>query len=486
MKPIRYLAYVAISSVLAGCASYAGIAPELSELQLRDAAALQPTPQTNATPVTAWPAPTWWRAFADPGLESLMIQALVDNLDVQAAAVRFKQAEAASGLAESTLWPQVNASATSTRERFSEFGTTPPPVAGTTASINDLQLTGQWTLDFFGRNRATLQAALGKVRAADAEQQATRVLLTTAVARRYYQLAGLLAQRAVLTQRQHQQTTLAQLRQRRFAAGIDTRLTLESASAGVPDSARALAQLDEQIVLLRHALAALLGQGPQALATLTPRWPQSPQSQSAQTLANWSLPTQLPADLLGHRADISAARWRVEAARQQLHAEQAAFYPNLDLRAFLGFSALGFDHWLAAGSRQPGVGVALSLPVFDAGRLRNQYRAAAADVDAAVVAYNSTLLNAVRQTADALSTLQLLEQQRSQQQAVLASTERRYALAQQRYRADLTDQLTLLDAENQVLTQQLNVVVLQARWLDARLALVEALGGSFAASPAAP
>ena len=460
----RFLVLAALMLMLAGCASYSGIFPAAMRFNERTLA-------DKSAPYANWPSENWWQELQDPVLGGLIEQALADNPGLQAATARLRRATAIAGESESALFPQIEASLSSTRERFSERGLIPPPYAGTTHSINDLQLAGQWELDFFGKNRETLRAALGEVRASEAEQQAARQLLASNVARGYYNLARLLAQRELAEARQRQRLDLAGLVERRVKAGIDTRVELEAAQGVIPENARDIAALDEQVALARHALAALVGNTPEAADDLAPNLP---------VVAPLAVPKTLPADLLGHRADIVASRWRVEAAVHGMASTKAMFYPNINLRAFAGFSAIGFDQWLDSGSRQPGIGLAISLPIFDAGRLRNQYRISAASVDAAVATYNGTLLDALRDVADQLSTLHALDIQIERQQAAQASAQRSYDLALQRYRADISDRLNVLNVETGLIAQRRAAIDLQARWIDSRIRLINALGGGFA------
>ena len=284
-----------------------------------------------------------------------------------------------------------------------------------------------------------------------------------------------MAQHELAEQRARHRDDLARLVERRFKAGLDTRVELESAQGVIPENARDIAALDEQISLARHALAALIGQGPDAVNDLAPKLP---------LITNLPLPDSLPADLLGHRADVVAARWRVDAATHGMASTKASFYPNINLRAFAGLSAIGFDKWLDSGSRQPGIGLAITLPIFDSDRLRNQYRSSAAQVDGAVASYNGTLLEALHDVADQLSTLQSLDTQISRQHAAQSSAERGYELALKRYKADISDRLSVLNVESNLIAQRRTAVDLQARWIDSRLRLTRALGGGFAETPA--
>jgi NodT family efflux transporter outer membrane factor (OMF) lipoprotein len=459
------LLLAASALLLTGCASYSGIAPQGKSLDL---AALKDSAPTAS--FAGWPRQAWWQELSDPVLDRLIAQALDDSPTLQAASARLRRAQAVAGQAESAQWPTVNATTSNNRERFSERGLIPAPYAGTTQSVNELQIDGRWELDFFGKNRDQLKAAIGELRASEAEHQATRMLLANSVARSYYNLARLLAQRELVQQRSQQRGELAALTERRVKAGLDTRVELESARGVLSENARDIASVDEQIDLARHALAALIGQGPEAVNEIAPKLP---------AVAPLALPANLPAELLGHRADVVAARWRVESSVSSLTSTQALFYPNINLRAFTGFSAIGIDQWIDSGSRHSGLGLAISLPLFDADRLRNQYRTSAAAVDSSVASYNGTLLDALRDVADQLSTLKSLDTQLTRQQAALASATRSYDLALQRYQADISDRLSVLTVETNLIAQRQIAVDLQARWIDSRLQLIRALGGGF-------
>jgi NodT family efflux transporter outer membrane factor (OMF) lipoprotein len=477
-KSLSLILAALLSLVLSGCASFAGIFPQFKSIDigaLAGSATMQPS-----QPYADWPREDWWQALQDPVLSGLIAQALADSPTLQAAQARLTRAGALADQAASALWPQLDAHASTSHERFSEHGLVPPPYAGTYRDINEMRLSAGWSLDFFGKDREALQAAIGELRANEVESRATRLRLAAAVARSYYQLSHLLALREVLVQRSRQRGDLAALVERRFKAGLDTAVELESARGVLPEIARDIAGLDEQIAISRHALALLLGQGPAAADALTPALPE------IVALAPLALPASLPAELLGHRADVVAARWRVEAATHGLESTKALFYPNINLRAFTGFSAIGFSSWLDAGSRTPGIGLAISLPIFDAGRLRALYRSTAAQVDTAVAGYNSTLLGALRDVADQLSTLRALDIQRARQQEALASAARAYELAVRRFEAGITDRLNVLNVETNLIAQRRSAVDLQARWIDTRIRLIDALGGGFAAPDAPP
>lgn len=477
--PMKTLLALTGLSLLAGCANYAGIAPNLEVRHPPGVMPLTAAVSAAAPSPAPWPGAQWWRAFGDDRLAELIEKALADNPSLQGAEARLRRAQAMAGVAGSALWPQVGLTADGVRERFSEHGEFPPPYAGTTLNIREMQLGAQWELDFFGRHGNELKTAVGEARAADAERQAAAVLLAANVAHGYYGVARLAAREALARQQQVQRSEMAALVARRQKAGLDTRLDLELATSEVPQAERELAALEEQLALARHALAVLTGQSPEALASLKP---------AQQRHEAMALPPALPANLLGHRADVAGARWRVESALGAYEAGKASFYPNVDLRVFTGYMSVGRGDWIEAGNRQPGLSLAASLPIFDAGRLRNLQQGRAADVDSAVASYNGVVLGALRDVADQLSSLRSVERQLERQQAALAHAERVFALAEQRFQAGVADKLVVLNARNQLLNQQRLAVDLQARRTDQHIELIRALGGGFedAAPPVAP
>jgi NodT family efflux transporter outer membrane factor (OMF) lipoprotein len=191
------------------------------------------------------------------------------------------------------------------------------------------------------------------------------------------------------------------------------------------------------------------------------------------------LPEALPADLLGHRPDVLAARDRIEAAHAGQAAAKAAFYPDINMAAFAGTSAVGFDNLFHGSSGAYGAGAAIHLPLFDAGRLRAEYHGAAAEVDDAVSAYNQSVLEAVRETSDQLSLIEALNGEIVLQERSLDDAEAAYQLAEERYHAGLSSYLTVLNAESAVLSARRERVALVSGAAIARVSLLLAVGGNF-------
>ena len=462
---------VAVASVvvmaLAGCASTEGIA---SSAQLAAPATVGAAGAPQATvPLAA----DWWRGFDDPVLDDLIARATAGNPSLRVAAARTARASANVAAADAAGKPLVTGQLDMLRQRFSENSLYPPPLAGAIENTATAQLNGSWELDFFGRNRAQLDAAIGSERAAVADADAARILLSVNVARSYVQLARLVEQRAVLDRVLAQRDEVFSLTKQRVTAGLDTNVELRQSEGFLPETRQQIEATDEQIALARHAIAALLAEPPDRFDALAPK---------LSTLRPIAVPDVVPADLVGRRADIVAARGRVEAAAGDVAAQRAQFYPNVNLTAFIGLGTLGLDRLIDAGSLQWGVGPAIRLPIFDAGRLRAGLRGRAADLDAAVETYNATLVDAIHDVADQISSTRSVVRQQREQDAALTSAEAAYDLATQRYRAGLGSYLTVLNAETNVIAQRRLTTDLRARAIDSQMLLVRALGGGYAAS----
>ncbi|WP_295986964.1 efflux transporter outer membrane subunit [uncultured Variovorax sp.] len=466
MRRTPVVAAALLVAALAGCADMSGIG---SQAKLRDAASLGIAPDSAAVPASRLDS-QWWLAFGDPQLNSLIEQAVAGNPNLQVAQARLARAQASADIAGAALKPQVKADLDLNRQKFNSNYIYPAPLGGSTQNIGLLQLGASWELDFFGKNRTALDTAIGAANAAAADADAARVLLASNVARSYFQWARLNDQLTVARRTLEQRDQTLKLVNDRVSAGLDTSLELRQSEGGLPEARQQIEALNEQIALQQHALDALVGQ-PNVTASLKP-----PVIAGVKPMA---LQANIPADLLGRRADIAAARWRVEAASSDVANAKTLFYPNVNLTAFVGFQSLGFGKLLKSGSEQWGVGPAISLPIFEGGRLRANLRGKSADLDAAVESYNATVIDAVRDAADQVTSAQSIARQQAEQRAAQTAAEGAYDIAVQRYRAGLGNYLNVLTAETAVLAQRRLAVDLAARALDTQVGLARALGGGW-------
>ncbi|MCH8180703.1 MAG: efflux transporter outer membrane subunit [Proteobacteria bacterium] len=466
LKPTGLAPAIALAALvsLSACSTHPEIQPALQQIDTGRLGVQGVEPAPVAADQSAW-----WDAYGDARLSGLIRQALDGNPNMQAAAARLQRVAAQERIVRGADMPQLQASAEVNRQRYTEHGIIPPPLAGAVANTGTLQLAGSWELDLFGKQHAQIAASIGQTRASEADVQAARVLLSSQVARSYVALGRLQAQVAVLQRTLGQRDDILKLIRQRVQAGLDTTVELRQGEGALPDTRLQIEALREQVMLTRHALAVLTGQAPDALDTL------EVQLEGLQVPA---LPSTVPLDLLSRRADVMAARWRVEASHHDIDAARANFYPNIDLAAYAGYNAIGLERVLKPGSWQWGLLPAIHLPLFDGDRRIANLQGRVAEQDISVASYNQTVLQAVQETADQLGSLQAIARQQTEQRAAQGHTEAAYALATERYRAGLGNYLNVLAAETAVLNQRRQAVDLQARTLDAQFGLVRALGGA--------
>lgn len=469
MKKHSLIAVATLS--LVACASTGGLQ---THAQLADAGQLHAAKSLSSATLSdaAWPKQDWWTAYGDEQLNQLINAALQDQPTLRIAEARVRQAQAGAGVAQSALYPQVDANVKSIRQRFSEHSTVPPPLAGNWNSFNDGSLGVRYELDFWGKNQAAVDAALDRVHAAEVDLQAAHLILTTTVAGTYLRLDAAYAQLDLAQDTLRQREKTLELTRQRVAAEIDSQLELTQAESALPAARERIDVINESIALIKNQIAALSGKGPDEGLNI-----QRPHLADAGPM---TIPSDLPAELIGRRPDVVGERWRVEAAGKNVHVAQAQFYPNVSINAFLGFQSIGLSDFITAGSRVMGAGPAISLPIFEGGRLRSGLAVNQAEYDAAVEKYNVTLIVALHDVVEQLVSMQWLDQQMNEQNEALRLTRHAYDLAQQRYASGVSSYLQVLSAEAQVLAQQRLVIESQTRQRDLQLKLIRALGGGYA------
>jgi NodT family efflux transporter outer membrane factor (OMF) lipoprotein len=430
----------------------------------------------SAAPVTA--TPDWWDSFQDPQLNQLIEQALKDSPTLAQAEARLRAALAQAEVAHAAILPSAKLDASALREHAPENYLIPPPLAGGNFWMAQAGATLSWDLDFWGKQADAVKAATALSRASSLDIDNTRLMLAGAVAQAYVQLYRAYALADIAAQTEAQRERIIKITRHRVDAGLDTRLELRLAESQLPqarvDHTQAVAASD----LAVHQLAAITGQGADAYSAMT--------RPTLNVDAALPVPTALPLNLLARRPDILAARLRIDAADSQRLAAKAAFYPDISLTALAGFGAFGLDNLVKWNARGYGAGPLLSLPLFDGGRLRAEYKGSEAQLDGVIAEYNDTVLGAVHQTADQLTRLDSLARERVDQQQTLAATEDAYRIAEDRYRAGLANYLSVLNAETQLLTARKALVDITTNQVVARVTLLLAVGGSFDAATVVP
>lgn len=466
---------VLLAAALAGCASTGGLHPVA---KATDPASLQAARSLANVHMdaAAWPKQGWWKQLGDAQLDTLVEEALADNPDMTLVDARVRAALAAAGAADAARKPTLNGGASAAGARVPPI--LPPLASGHFGVIRYGYLSFKWDIDLWGGKRAAWQAAVGNARAAEVDAQAARLKLSADVVQAYFGLAGACAQRDLANEELQRAQDFLKLTQKRVASGIDSKFSLARIQAESASDRAHLEAADNAVHSAGLVLAALLGAGPdRALSIERPALPAVP------TLA---LPSDLPADLLGRRPDVVAARWRVEAAGQDIKAAKTKFLPNLSISSLAGLLAPSSMNLFSLQNRFYTISPALSLPIFEGGALRANLAGKDAARDIAVAQYNQTLVHAINQVAGQVDDVQSLSAQVQDAENARASAGDAYTLAMKRYRAGVGNYLEALSVRQELIAAEQQLASLQTQRAGAWAMLNEALGGGFEPAADAP
>ena len=423
--------------------------------------------------VRDWPRAQWWQEFHNAELNRLIETALHDSPSLHAAAARLTQAEAVADFQAAEMLPSLGASIDLHHRRFSKTDFYGPNGGKTFTGAYIDPVVFRYHLDLWGKDKAALEAALGKERAQASELAMARLMLSTAIARNYIHLCSSeedIELAHELTKQAQEKMQLAQLRWQR---GLTSQDLLYAGKQQLEKARQRETSIRSQAQILRNRLAALVGQGPD--------WGKTIHSAANEVTGHLPLPEAVSLGLLAHRPDVAAALWRVEAAAQLSKVAKTNFYPDVNLVGFAGLRSLNLkDLFLSHGTSVAyGIGPTVTLPIFEGGRLEAELKNQQAAYDAAAEMYNDTLLAAVQQVADSLAEWRKTLEHDSAQEHALEAAEDESILASKRYQAGLSTRDGIIDAEAALIQQQLTASELHSAHLLAAVGLIEALGGGY-------
>nr|WP_268946056.1 efflux transporter outer membrane subunit [Pseudomonas syringae] len=461
---------MAFTLVISGCIGTHGIKSQGSLLHA-DSLVTDQAIQSAALDAH-WPAAQWWRAYGDAQLDCWVEMATLGSPSLALAAARVRQARAMAQVAESAESVQLQGNASLMRHDWPEdqfYG--PGALADTRTWDNNASLGLSYALDLWGRERNASEQAVDLAHVSAAEQRQAQLELQENVVRAYIQLSLDYARLDIAEAALAQQQQILDLAQRRLKGGIGTHFDVSQAETPLPEAHRQIDALQEAIAQSRNQLAALAGKGPGQGAAL--------QRPALSLHTALTLPSALPAELLGQRPDVVAARWQVAAQARGIDVAHAGFYPNVDLVGSLSYIATGGGvlEFLSGSKLGYKVGPAISLPIFDAGRLRAELGRASAAYDQAVAHYNQTLVMALKSVSDQLIRRASMDKQQALAAESVASAQKTYDIALIAWQRGLTDYLNVLNARTQLFRQQQVQQQVEAARLEAYAGLVVALGG---------
>jgi outer membrane protein, multidrug efflux system len=454
-----------VALALAGCSLAPPYAPPMVATPV---AYKQMGPWTPADPADRTPRGDWWTVYGDQTLDDLERRIETDNPNLALALARYDEARAVAAQARAALFPQVGATADSTRNRQSDDR---PLRIGGPNEFGDNVVGGtvSYEFDFWGRVRNEVAAGKAQAQAAGADAASARLSLEAQLAAAYMDLRGADAQEKLLAD-----TTIAYAR-----ALALTKAQHDGGAVSGLDVGRAEAQLESaraqevdvaaQRALDEHLIATLVGQ-PASTFSIAPvaDLPQPPRT-----------PAAAPSLLLERRPDIAAAERRAAAANANIGVARAAFFPSITLDASGGFESAGGANLLTAGNSLWTLGPAAALTLFDAGKRKAGVRAARDQFAEASASYRATVLSAFQEVEDNLTLCNRLADEADHQALSVKASQRTESLALTQYRMGSVTYLDVVTAQTADLEAERIALVIATRRLQASVDLVRALGGGW-------
>ncbi|MFZ2306306.1 MAG: efflux transporter outer membrane subunit [Rhodoferax sp.] len=460
----------ALAAVLGACA-----APDLATADLPEA----PVPAqwraagnaTAPTEASRQALAQWWQGFHDSLLTQLVSQALQTNTDVRTAKAALQQARALRDGKAAGLGPSVNGSASAQRSK-----------SGNSDATDTFQLgfDAGWEPDIFGGQRSAVGAAQADAQAAESSLAQVQVSMAAEVAVTYIDLRGLQARLAIARNNLAAQMETLQIARWRAQAGLASSLDVEQAIAASEQTAAQIPALASSVAQDLSSLAVLTGQAPGALDT---QLAAGAAAQAAIPLAPETLALEIPAQTLRQRPDVRAAEYRVQGALARVSQADAARYPSFQISGSIGLRALTLGALSNGASTVGSLLAGISVPLFDGGAARAQVRAQEAALEQTRVAYQATVLTALKEVEDALVSLQGNQERLKRLQTAAEAAGNADLLARQRYASGLIDFRTVLDTQRTLLSTQDSVQATRASLSADYVRLYKALGGGWTPEP---
>jgi multidrug efflux system outer membrane protein len=476
MKLSHAIATVLVAMTLAGCSATAeprGLLGALNRLKVGpnyEPPATQLPERFRGQPDSVDPASLadlpWWDVFGDPALQRLVREALENNYDLQTAIARVEQFRAQVGVAAADLYPHAGYDGAATRGKSFV-----PLVPGGNHTFNVFSgvLGAAWEIDVWGRIRRQTEAARAQFLASEDVRRGVMLSLVSDVAAGYFRLLELDREREIARSSTETYQQTLDLFTQRYQGGKDTKLSTSRAEASLAGSLATIARLDEAIIQQENAISQLVGAPPRPIERGNPLT-----SQSAP-----AVPTGLTSDLLQRRPDILRAEQDMMSANAEIGVAVANFFPRIGLSALYGGEGPEIDNVIKNNFSIWNIAGSVSGPIFQGGRLIEQYRARQAFWDETIAAYRGTIIRALREVSDGLVAQSKLVEERAAEERQVQALAAAVDLSLLRYRTGLATYFEVLEAEQQLYPAEDDLARSQRDQLLTVVGLYKALGGGW-------
>lgn len=443
----------------------------------------------------------WWTLFNDDQLTHFIYLTFARNPTIQEAYANIFLAQANADRVRATLFPNLYWGADVSRSKLSQTGLAfpngPTPSASATGPSGliplppgsgvpfqggkngipvyftqyETELNLTYEFDFWGKNRNTLRAALGEVYANMADQIFVQLELGIEVAQTYYKLQVDYQRRQIAQRLVQSQVDYQRYIEERVKNHLDYVPTLSNANINLAASKQSLLAIEANIIVNENRLKTYLaGDFEEAIAACPI---------DEQRLPKVPLPGDLPVHLIAYRPDITAKLWTIESAGKRIDVAKAGFYPDFSLTALFGFQTIRLHELFNWPSTYFNINPAVTLPIFDAGRLKANLRASEINYDIAIYEYNQLILEAVREILDGIALLRNAEQQLQVYRDKVEQQERLLATTRLRVENNIDSGLNMLISEQNLMIAQDQQLIAYGNTLQAVLSLIKALGGGY-------
>jgi outer membrane protein, multidrug efflux system len=428
-----------------------------------------PPPAQWVTPLDVqaaeWPEAEWWRGFASSDLDQLIAQAERTNDDLKAAVARVHQADAQRRIAGAPLLPALDLDASALRARA------PVPLQGymTGNTFNPL-LSASYELDFWGKNRAALAAAIATAQASRYDRVTVELGVMAGVAGTYFQALELRDRLDVAEANLANAQKILHGLKLEQTAGLTTALDVAQQETVVATVYASIPPLKQQLRQTVDALAILVGSTPQSLEI------------SHGTLEALQYPVVrpgLPSQLLTRRPDVAQAEAQLIAANADIRQARAALFPSIELTATGGYESAALAGLLTPASRVWSIGAGLTQPIFHGGALLGAYQLAQGRYEELLADYHKAVIAALGNVEDSLVAVQQSAELVARQRQAAQTAERAYEFAQTQMRAGTINVLTLLNTETALFAARDALAQAKYAQLQSLVSLYQALGGGW-------